>query len=95
MTIKSEFLKEKKLWNQNGIENVSFSNIVPKIRQYLLPYQKRQINKDKTNGFLGLIMKDSDITNIILSNTDLKFFFESNVQKHLLRRKNDQELDYI
>jgi cytidylate kinase len=95
IVINDELFEEKDLRTQSINEAVATYSAIPEIRQFLLPYQRSQVDIARKNGFNGVVMEGRDITTVVLSDADLRFFLEASVQERSSRRKSDRENDCV
>ena len=68
---------------------------VPAIREFLIDFQRNQVEIARDNGFGGIVMEGRDITSVILPHADLKFFLVASENDRAKRRALDGELDCI
>ena len=76
-------------------ENVSQFAALPKLRNFLLDYQRSQVEVAKTNGFSGLIMEGRDIASVIFPNADLRLYLYADPAKRAQRRAKEGISDSI
>lgn len=76
-------------------ENVSLFAALPKLRAFLLDYQRSQVDVAKENGFSGLIMEGRDIGSVIFPDADLRLFLYADPEKRAQRRAKEGITDSI
>lgn len=76
-------------------ENVSQFAALPKLRTFLLDYQRSQVEVAKTNGFKGLIMEGRDIGSVIFPDADLRLYLYADPVKRAQRRAKEGISDSI
>lgn len=76
-------------------ENVSQFAAIPKLRTFLLDYQRSQVEVAKTNGFKGLIMEGRDIGSVIFPDADLRLYLYADPAKRAQRRAKEGISDSI
>jgi len=76
-------------------ENVSQFAALPKLRNFLLDYQRSQVEVAKTNGFSGLIMEGRDIGSVIFPDADLRLYLYADPAKRAQRRAKEGISDSI
>ena len=76
-------------------EKVSKYAALPKLRTFLLDYQRSQVEVARTNGFNGLIMEGRDIGSVIFPNADLRLYLFADPAKRAQRRAQEGISDSI
>src|SRR5690606_32799251 len=76
-------------------ESVSRFAAQPAVRDYLLSYQRNQVQIAKENNFPGLVMEGRDIGSVIFPDADFKFFLLADEEERLRRRANQGQADEI
>ena len=76
-------------------KNVSDYAAQPKVREFLLGFQREQVVLAEKKGYDGIVMEGRDIGSKILPNADLKFFLCADYKTRNLRRDIDGESDEI
>lgn len=76
-------------------ENVSQFAALPKLRNFLLDYQRSQVEIAKTNGFSGLIMEGRDIGSVIFPYANLRLYLFADPAKRAQRRAKEGISDSI
>ena len=76
-------------------EKVSQYAALPKLRTFLLDYQRSQVEVARTNGFSGLIMEGRDIGSVIFPDADLRLFLFADPAKRAQRRAKEGISDSV
>jgi cytidylate kinase len=95
ITINGELFANSDLRSQAVNGAVSRYSAIPAVREFLLDYQRSQVDIARERGFSGLAMEGRDITSVILPDADLKFFLSASVGERSRRRENDSESDCV
>lgn len=74
---------------------VSSFAALPVVRNYILQYQRRQVELAQASGFAGLIMEGRDIGSVVLPQATLRIFLEADAEARRLRRSSEGQSDSI
>jgi len=91
----NDWIPDASIRSQSVNENVSHFAALPKLRAFLLDYQRSQVEVAKENGFSGLIMEGRDIGSVIFPNADLRLFLYADPEKRAQRRAKEGITDSI
>ncbi|NBV39182.1 MAG: (d)CMP kinase [Verrucomicrobia bacterium] len=75
--------------------HVSAFAALPAVRNYILNYQRSQVELAREAGFTGLIMEGRDIGSVVLPNATLRIFLEADAEARRLRRSTEGQSDSI
>jgi 3-phosphoshikimate 1-carboxyvinyltransferase len=75
--------------------HVSAFAALPVVRNYILNYQRSQVELAREAGFAGLIMEGRDIGSVVLPNATLRIFLEADAEARRLRRSTEGQADSI
>jgi cytidylate kinase len=95
IAIGGEVIADSELRAQSVNECVAKYSSSPAVREFLVEYQRSQVDIARKGGFNGLVMEGRDITSVILPDADLKFFLSASVVERSRRRENDSESDCV
>ncbi|MGB0409582.1 MAG: (d)CMP kinase [Opitutales bacterium] len=65
------------------------------VRQFLLHYQRKQVDLARENHFAGLIMEGRDIGSVIFPDADFRFFLHADEATRAARRAKEGQTDSI
>lgn len=74
---------------------VSAFAALPVVRNYILNYQRSQVELAQASGFAGLIMEGRDIGSVVLPQATLRIFLEADAEARRLRRSSEGQSDSI
>lgn len=89
------WIPDSSIRSQSINDNVSRFAALPRLRSFLLDYQRSQVDVAKRNGFRGIIMEGRDIGSVIFPDADLRLFLFADPEKRALRRVKEGISDSI
>lgn len=86
---------ENELRSAEVNQQVSLYSVIPRVRQFLLDYQRGQVAVAKNHHFDGVVMEGRDIGTTIFPDADLKIFLEADPAVRAERRRKEGQSDSI
>lgn len=89
------WLPDQSIRSEKVNQNVSQYAALPALREYLLKYQRDQIQVARKHDFDGLVMEGRDIGSVIFPDANLKLFLFADPEKRAARRAKEGIVDSI